>query len=277
VVGNYLTSSSHRLSAVLCYIFASLRWYGVFPCVPCLLGYDVGMRPYRYFNMVPVHRWNSLTCMLWFLLLVHAALFMTVTSPDRFWWYTNFALSWDGISRGKFWQLLTYAFLHADWFHLIINLGMLWFVGERVFLILGRKKVFEIVVAGVMVGGVLHLFASMVAAVRGYSESYLVGVSGACFALLLASIAISPHERVRFIPVSAKNLGLGIVIAEAMMLLMHPGLGLPVFSIMGDQLVLLGMGALFRVSHACHLGGAMAGWWMVRRVLAPVATRHKQM
>ena len=64
---------------------------------------------------------------------------------------------------------------------------MLWFVGERVFLILGRKKVFEIVVAGVMVGGVLHLFTSMVAAVRGYSESYLVGVSGACFALLLAS------------------------------------------------------------------------------------------
>jgi membrane associated rhomboid family serine protease len=235
------------------------------------------MRPYRYFNMAPVHRGCTLTSMLGLLFLVHTALFMTVAPPDRFWWYTNFALSWDGISSGKVWQLLTYAFLHADWFHLIINLGMLWFVGERVFSILGQKKVFEIIVAGVMVGGVLHLFASMVAAVRGYSESYLVGVSGACFALLLASIAISPHERVRFIPVSAKNLGLGIVIAEVIMLLMHPGLGLPVFSVMGDKLVLLGMGGLFMVSHACHLGGAMAGWWMVRRVLAPVATRHKQM
>ena len=98
-----------------------------------------------------------------------------------------------------------------------------------------------------------------------------MGVSGACFALLLALIVISPHARLRFIPVSSKNLGLGVVIAEAAMLLLHPGLGLPFFSAIGDQLVLFGAGGLFRISHACHLGGAIAGWWVARRILAPVA------
>ncbi len=211
--------------------------------------------------------------LLLLLISFHLLLILTPISDGRFWWYEHLGLSWNGILHGKVWQLLSYAFLHADWFHLLVNLCMLWFVGGRVLTILGRKIFYELVITGVLAGAVLHLITSMVMMARGYNESYLVGISGACFALLFALIAISPQARISFIPVSGKNLGLGVVIAEAMMWLMHPSLGLPVFAALGEQMVLLGGGALFEISHACHLGGALAGWGMARRILAPIHIR----
>jgi len=186
-----------------------------------------------------------------------------------FWYYENFGLSWDGISHGKVWQLLSYALLHGDWFHLLINLFILWFAGGRVVQMLGQRKSLEIIVAGVLVGGLLHLLSSLLR-VTGYVESYLVGISGACFALLLALTTLSPHTRMGFIPVSGKNLGLGIVIGETLLWLMHPSLSLPILSSLGEQMVAWGGAALFEISHACHLGGALAGWCLARRVLAPV-------
>lgn len=226
---------------------------------------------YKYREAKPIPCEKSLIYFILSLFLVHTALFTTVRSSGITWWQLNLGLSWEGVLQGKIWQLCTHALLHAGWLHLIVNLGMLWLVGDKVMMILGRKKAFEVVIAGVLLGGLLHLLISMVLILKGYGESCLVGVSGACFALLLALIVISPHARLRFIPVSSKNLGLGVVIAEAAMLLLHPGLGLPFFSAIGDQLVLFGAGGLFRISHACHLGGAIAGWWVARRILAPVA------
>ncbi len=58
-----------------------------------------------------------------------------------------------------------------------------------------------------------HLLSGLLP-VTGYGASYLVGISGACFALLLALATLSPHTRLRFMPVSGKNLGLGIVIGR---------------------------------------------------------------
>ncbi|MGB2402626.1 MAG: rhomboid family intramembrane serine protease [Akkermansiaceae bacterium] len=230
---------------------------------------------YKSREAKPIPYELSLICLILALFLVHTALFTTVALLDRVWWQLNLGLSWEGVLQGKIWQLFTHALLHAGWLHLIVNLCMLWFVGSKVMMILGRKKAFEVVIAGVLLGGLLHLLASMVMIFTGYGESCLVGISGACFAMLLALIVISPHARLRFIPVSSKNLGLGVVIAEVAMLLLHPGLGLPFFSAIGDQLVLSGAGGLFRISHACHLGGAIAGWWVARRILEPFATSQK--
>ncbi len=101
-----------------------------------------------------------------------------------------------GISHGKVWQLLSYALLHGDWVHLVINLFILWFAGGRVMQMLGQRKSLEIIAAGVLVGGLLHLLSGLLP-VTGYGESYLVGISGACFALLLAMATLSPHTRLR--------------------------------------------------------------------------------
>ena len=50
---------------------------------------------------------------------------------------------------------------------------------------------------------------------------------------------------------------------------MHPDFGLPVLSLLGEQMVAWGGAELFEISHACHLGGALAGWCLARRVSDP--------
>ena len=223
----------------------------------------------RHSKTKPFYQWNVVTALMLVLLLLQLVLMFAGGLPKVFWYYENFGLSWDAISHGKVWQLLSYALLHGDWFHLLINLFILWFAGGRVVQMLGQRKSLEIIVAGVLVGGLLHLLSSLLR-VTGYGDSYLVGISGACFALLLALTTLSPHTRMGFIPVSGKNLGLGIVIGETLLWLMHPSLSLPVLSSLGEQVVAWGGAALFEISHACHLGGALAGWCLARRVLAPV-------
>ena len=223
----------------------------------------------RHSKTKPFYQWNVVTALMLVLLLLQLVLMFAGGLPKVFWYYENFGLSWDGISHGKVWQLLSYALLHGDWFHLLINLLILWFAGGRVVQMLGQRKSLEIIVVGVLVGGLLHLLSSLLP-VTGYGESYLVGISGACFALLLALTTLSPHTRMGFIPVSGKNLGLGIVIGETLLWLMHPSLSLPILSSLGEQMVAWGGAALFEISHACHLGGALAGWCLARRVLAPV-------
>ena len=124
---------------------------------------------------------------------------------------------------------------------------------------LGRLTYGLVLLAGVLLGGLFHL---------AFSPNILVGGSGAVFALLLAMTTLSPDSKwlVPF-PVSAKNLGRGIISASLLLLLANPNLGIPAFSSLGDYLTDVGFGGLFHISHACHFGGALAGWLLALWVL----------
>lgn len=183
------------------------------------------------------------------------------------WPFENLGVSWDGVSNGRVWQLFTYGLLHGNWLHLWMNVLMLWLVGGRVAHILGWRKWTEIVLLGVLAGGLLHGLTGAVLVASGHEESYLVGVSGACFGLLVALTTLSPESRMWPIPVSGKNLGLGLIVAELCLWLMQPELGLPGFSQMGGVMVGVGGAGLFKISHACHFGGAVSGWWCARALL----------
>jgi membrane associated rhomboid family serine protease len=184
-------------------------------------------------------------------------------------YYLALGLSWYGISNLWLWQFVSHAFTHANWFHLTINLLMLWFVGGSVIRILGQKYFALIVLAGALAGGGLHVIVDYFAVRAGFDSTPLVGISGACLALLLALTTLSPESRMWPIPVSGRNLGLGIILAELLLLLMKPTLGIPGFAQVGRFMVDHGGAGLFMMSHACHLGGALAGWLMARRLLSP--------
>ncbi len=191
------------------------------------------------------------------------------------WYYLNFGLSWHGFSSGKIWQLATYGLLHGDGLHLLPNLLMLWLVGGRVIHILGQRKCVQIICLGVLGGGVMHLLTGLMMMRSGYNESQLVGVSGACLALLLTLTTLSPDSRMWPLPISGRSLGLGLIFVELFCWLVQPGLGVPGFSKMGDQIVLWGGAGLFQISHGCHLGGAVVGWWIARKLLAPPPSLEK--
>lgn len=184
--------------------------------------------------------------------------------------YKQLGLTWTDFKSGKVWQVFTYGLLHGNWLHLTVNVLMFWLVGGRVIHILGHQAWFKVVFFGILVGGGLHLITAYFLIENGAHETRLVGISGACYALLLTLTTLSPESKMWPIPISGKNLGLGIILCELLLWLMSPKLSIPVFSKVGEQFVVLGGGELFQISHACHFGGGIAGWWIARKLLAPL-------
>lgn len=175
-------------------------------------------------------------------------------------YYQVLGLSRHGMATLFLWEPFTYALIHSGWFHTLMNALILLSVGSRLEWILGSRQTGLLILGGTLLGGGFHLMLS---------GNTLVGGSGAVFALLIAMTSLAPESRwlVPF-PVSAKNLGRGLFSASLMLTLMNPALSIPGISNVGVLLEQIGMGGIFRISHTCHLGGALAGWlgvwWLLR-------------
>lgn len=137
------------------------------------------------------------------------------------------ALSREGLSHGAVWQLLTYQFLHATIFHLVVNMLALWFVGQMMERELGLRRFLVLYLVGGAAGGVLQLIFQGAGAV-------LVGASAAVCSVLIGFCTLHPQQRITaliffVIPlqVSAKVLGWGIAIISLILALVGwpPGIG----------------------------------------------------
>ncbi|SHK06965.1 Membrane associated serine protease, rhomboid family [Rubritalea squalenifaciens DSM 18772] len=205
----------------------------------------------------------TLTCVA--LLLIH---FVIELKGGALYWrplYFSLGLSHEGIMAGKVWQLFSYALLHGNWPHVLANVLMLWLIGGRVQAIIGQKKLALTLLAGVFLGGVFHLMADLMTGPEGWR--LLVGASGAVIALLLLLTSLSPDSKMFPIPVSSRNLGLGVMMASLLLALMRPSMGVPGLSQAGLWISSLGFESMLsQVAHACHFGGGVAGLLMARVV-----------
>lgn len=178
-------------------------------------------------------------------------------------WYENLGLSRSGILSGKVWQVLSYGLLHGGWLHAVLNSLFVLLIGSRIEHMGGRALMGRVTVLGILGGGVAHLILG---------AGLLVGLSGGCVALLLCLTTLSPQSRMFPLPVSGRSLGLGILMAELMLALIDPAVKLPGLSLIGQWMVDHGMESCFRMGHACHFGGGMAGWVYGRWILRPRVT-----
>jgi membrane associated rhomboid family serine protease len=178
-------------------------------------------------------------------------------------WYENFGLSRRGFLTGKIWQLSTHALIHGAWWHALLNALFVLLIGSRVEHMTGAKTMLGVTLAGVLCGGLFHLLLG---------TGLLVGMSGGCMALLLLLTTLSPQSRMMPLPLSGRSLGMGILLAALVLALMNPELQLPVFSDAGRWLERNGQAGLFQMGHACHFGGALAGWIFGRWILRPRVT-----
>lgn len=179
--------------------------------------------------------------------------FTTVEATPRVEWaFKTFSLHWQGLKDMKLWQFLSHGLLHAFVLHLLINVAGLLLLGSRVERIGGARALLKVFTLGVLAGGLLQVLVK--------PDLPLVGASGGIAAILLWLTTVDPHARAWPIPISAKNLGRGILLSEA---------GFTIASLfMPDS-------ALTQVAHACHLGGGVIGWWLGKRQFGPVITREQ--
>lgn len=199
------------------------------------------------------------------MLLAHVWTLVEAGAGNEVAWYQRFGLSREGMSESSYWQIFSHGWLHASWGHLLVNAVLIWLLATRMELMMGWRVLIGVISSGIVAGGMVHLLLG---------HGLLVGISGGVMALLLCLASLAPDARVLPLGISARNLGRGVLVGEFLLAMVDPALGLPVVSRIGEMLVDQGFASVFRLGHACHFGGGLAGLLIARRWRGPRLTRE---
>ena len=179
------------------------------------------------------------------LIAINALIFVIMEVSPAFGDFADrvLGLSEGGLKRGMIWQFATYQFVHAGLLHLVVNMLGLWFSGNILERIMGPKKFVIFYLACGIVGGVVQL-------VLVPGPMVVVGASGAVCGLIAAFSTMFPQMPITaliffVIPVRMRAMWLGIIVS-------------------GVSLLLLITGMFGNIGNAAHLGGALAGFAMVK-------------
>lgn len=180
------------------------------------------------------------------LIAVNAAIFayeLLLAPRTRDAFQDFYGLSAAGIEEGRWWQLITHAFLHANIWHLLFNMLALWFAGRIVERVLGTGRFVALYAASAVAGGLAQTF------LEG-GNTLLLGASGAVCGVIVAFATMFPEAQIVLllffvIPLKfrAKYLGWGLA---------------------GSSLLLFLLGIEPWIGHAAHLGGCVAGYLLAR-------------
>jgi len=153
----------------------------------------------------------------------------------------------DVIFGFRIWQPFTYLFLHGGFWHIAMNMLMLWMFGSELETIWGRKEFLRFYVVTGAGAGVFSLVPYFIGVLSGYRGTIpsIIGASGAIYAILLAYAFSYPDRKVllyMLVPIKVKYLML----------------------IMGF-ITFVSVGNSDGISHITHLGGLVVGWFYLKR------------
>ena len=150
----------------------------------------------------------------------------------------------------RLWQPVTYIFMHADLWHLLINMLMLWMFGRELELVWGKNRFLNYFFICGVGAGLITILVKVLPMLWGRMPSYTptIGASGAIFGILIANAILFPDRRIWLFP-------LPLTIPMR-----------PFVAVMGaiEFFGTLGSGG-DGISHFCHLGGMLIGWLYLRR------------
>ncbi|NQT63344.1 MAG: rhomboid family intramembrane serine protease [Candidatus Marinimicrobia bacterium] len=182
------------------------------------------------------------------LLIANVAVFMLSQIMGMGIWAGWFGLNPHDVIFGlRIWQPFTYMFLHGGFWHIAMNMLMLWMFGSELENIWGRKEFLRFYIVTGAGAGVFSLVPYFIGVLSGYRGTIpsIIGASGAIYAILLAYAVTYPDRKVlvyMLVPIKVKYL----------MLIM----GFMTFASVGN-----GDG----ISHITHLGGLVVGWFFLKR------------
>jgi membrane associated rhomboid family serine protease len=167
-----------------------------------------------------------------------------------------------GLEGGQFWRFVGFQFLHANLAHLLFNMLGLFFFGRVVEQELGRKRFLAFYLLCGIFGAFLYLLlnAGGLAAAAAFGGEVripgllfnnpwtpLVGASAGVFGVLMAGAFLIPNATVLLffvIPMRLATLAYALVVIALLSVL---------------------MGSQNAGGEAAHLGGAIAGYFFIRR------------
>ncbi len=158
---------------------------------------------------------------------------------------SSFLLNWFVLSKDfsslltKPWSILSYSFLHQGFFHLLMNMLMLFYV-SRLFLNLYSAKMFlNVYLLGALVGGGVFLLSFNLFPVFQNQAGYLVGASASVMAVFIFTCTSMPNMEVSIFTFRIKlwRIGLFFVVLDLI------------------QIPIQNSGG-----HIAHIGGALLGY-----------------
>lgn len=154
-----------------------------------------------------------------------------------------FALSGANVSKGFVWTLVSYSFLHANVWHLLLNMLLLYFMGSIVEEVEGSKRFLYVYFLGTTIGGLLWLLF------HSAMPHQLMGASAASLGLLIYFCLYQPDRPITLllffvIPVTLKPRWV-----------MWAVIALDLFGFLFQE---MGQGSSF--ANSAHLGGMLAGF-----------------
>jgi membrane associated rhomboid family serine protease len=185
---------------------------------------------------------QGITPGIMYLLVANAAVFLIQMAVPSAGLARSFGLvPYDIIHRFRFWQPLTYMFLHGGFFHIFFNMLTLWMFGTDLERQWGTREFLKFYFVTGIGAGVITFLLTMNSIIP------TIGASGAVFGVLVAYAVLYPNRLVYvwfLFPVKVKYLvmvmiGLGVLAAWNQS---EPG-----------------------IAHFTHLGGALIGYLYLKQ------------
>ena len=137
------------------------------------------------------------------------------------------------------WSLVSYMFLHSDFFHLLFNMLLLFWMGKLYTEYLGNRRLWGTYLLGGLCGGVFYFLAFNLLPAFGNDIS-LLGASASVIAVMVAIATLLPDYTVHLLLIGPVRLKFVALTAVLLYFISIP---------LGNS-----------GGHIAHLGGAFAGW-----------------
>ena len=158
--------------------------------------------------------------------------------------YENFSLFYPTTPWFKFWQPLSYMFMHGGFWHIFFNMYSLYIFGKAVEQIIGKQRFTILYFAAGFAAAATQL--GVQALDTAIQNVPTMGASGCIYGVIIAFAMIFPEARLTLIfpPVTLSAKWMAIIF-----------IGIELFTgITGTQA---------GVAHFAHLGGALIGWLLI--------------
>lgn len=140
----------------------------------------------------------------------------------------------------KPWTIISYAFFHADFFHILFNLIILNFVSRLFMTYFTQKQLLSLYLLGAIFAGFVYIASYLIFPALIRQEAILIGASGAVMTILFAVAAFNPYMEIRLLLIGRIKLW-------------H----IAVFYLVVD---LISLSSSNVGGHIAHLGGALFGY-----------------
>lgn len=163
----------------------------------------------------------------------------------------NFIMEWFSLDNDintlfrKPWSILSYGFLHAGFLHILMNMIVLYFIGNLFLEYFTEKQVLNFYILGTLFGGIFFLFSQNYFPLFEGKSTVLVGASAGISAIFIGITTYMPNYQIKLRFIGFVKLWY-----------------LAAFWIGLDVLGLIGSNA---GGHFAHLGGALFGFIYVSR------------